>query len=183
MSELANAWTMILPLATCAYVVKVPPDWRGGLFLVGVVLLCANSFAYHYGCNAKRLDCYLVRARKLDQTTQHFTNALFVCALSDSTVYKGVVAVYATGAASLLWVAGPHDVKLVRRANLFVTVCSVLGGMALRRDYENLAKAGSFVLAAMGVFCLGGYWHALAHALLAPYVYYVHAAISSTDTS
>lgn len=183
MSELANAWSMLLPLGTCAYIVTFPSNLRVGMYAAGVGLLCVNSFAYHYACSRKRLDCALSLARKLDQTTQHVTNVLFVCAISDSAVYKGAVAGYATGAATMLWVAGRHDRKLVRRANLLVTSCMVLGSMAWRRDYANLCKAAGYVMAAMGFFTLGGYWHALSHVLLAPYIFYVHAAIGSTDTS
>jgi hypothetical protein len=174
--EFANAVSMLAPLATLPFL-----EWRAtlksGIFALGVFLLVGNSMMYHGAASAGMPECVLVATRKLDQTAQHVSAVLFVYALSNSTLYVTCVYVYAAGSALLLWLDGRHDTVFVRRTNLFVTICAVQGSLALRGDYENCKYASFFVLAAMTCFTRGGYWHALSHLLLAPYVVCLHRAM------
>lgn len=183
MSEAANAFSMIAPLWTCGCLIQWPFDARMGLYAAGVSLVVLNSFAYHSACTLELEAGLRTRLRKLDQSTQHVANMMFAYAISESARYAAAVGGYAAGSIVLLWLKGAHDTMAVRRANLFVTICMVAAAIAWRRDYANLLGVSGMGLLAIACFVSGGYYHALSHLLLAPYMYFLYKAIRSTDTS
>ena len=177
MNEIANALSMLVPMLTMTYLGAT--DWRPyfGVFALGVALVVGNSCFYHVARSFRAAEPLCVVARKMDQSSQHACSALFVCAISDSVVYAGVTVVCAAAGIGMLWLPGAHDVMLVRRASIVVTAFMVVGAIALRRDYANCVGSSLSVAAAMCFFALGGYYQALSHFLLAPFMFFVHRAL------
>ena len=175
-SELAKAVSMGAPLLMLLHVYERPVKNKRLLaFYVGMLLVIASSFVYHFLCHLNYYESVIDNdARRLDQSMLHVNSALTAFALSGSTTYFGFVAVFALTAVWLLWKRGEHDTRALRRANIGATLCLAILPMVWRHDYFNLVGGAAALVITASLFAHGGAGHTLSHLFLPFYIYFVY---------
>lgn len=174
--EMCNAVSMVIPAAILMArgLHSVPM----ACLQIGTLVHLPSSFLYHLNasrrCYTDRIDN---RMRRIDQTMQHVAGTLFSFAISRSAGYTLLICLPNLAWIYYIW----HPSTSNDRKRWKGVACSVFLytiPMIFRRDYKNfLGCLFSLCSAGACFLCVDGWGHALFHAMMGPFAYFLSSSV------